>query len=335
MKNDDSHYNLFDVLLEEFLGMHPECNSSKGNDDNDNESNDKKNNKIPSNLKELYSRIHKLPNKRSALCLSGGGIRSATFCLGVIQGLAEKGLLSEFHYLFTVSGGGYIGSWLTAWLHRYGKSIPTEEADESIPTDESGESIPTDESDKSIPPGKSDTTNSEAYKQARCLNQKALERISCCLICGKESPVPSDCKDGCRKDCEEGKEKSNSKDGNPSEGKEARKSGGCSLEVEGNNTSRKGNGCSSKVEDGFVEPYAEPQQVRFLRDYSNYLSPRVGLLTADTWTLIATYIRNLLRCMFAEQPPTGRRNRKRPRIGRPGEGRRERSRRRMNRQGRP
>lgn len=43
---------------------------------------------------------------------SGGGIRSATFNLGVIQGLAERGLLRYIDYLSTVSGGGYIGSWL-------------------------------------------------------------------------------------------------------------------------------------------------------------------------------------------------------------------------------
>jgi hypothetical protein len=51
----------------------------------------------------------------AALCLSGGGIRSASFCLGALQALASKGLLEQFHYLSTVSGGGYIGSWLSAW----------------------------------------------------------------------------------------------------------------------------------------------------------------------------------------------------------------------------
>jgi hypothetical protein len=54
----------------------------------------------------------------SALCISGGGIRSATFGLGVIQGLAEYGVLDNLDYLSTVSGGGYIGSWLTAWKQR-------------------------------------------------------------------------------------------------------------------------------------------------------------------------------------------------------------------------
>ncbi len=54
------------------------------------------------------------------LALSGGGIRSATFNLGVLQALAELKLLSRIDYLSTVSGGGYIGAWLTALVHRHG-----------------------------------------------------------------------------------------------------------------------------------------------------------------------------------------------------------------------
>lgn len=53
----------------------------------------------------------------AALCLSGGGIRSATFCLGVMQGLARAEKLQDFHYLSTVSGGGYAGSWLSRWRY--------------------------------------------------------------------------------------------------------------------------------------------------------------------------------------------------------------------------
>ncbi|MBB3102255.1 patatin-like phospholipase family protein [Azomonas macrocytogenes] len=44
------------------------------------------------------------------LALSGGGIRSATLCFGVLRGLAENKLLHRFDYLSTVSGGGYIGA---------------------------------------------------------------------------------------------------------------------------------------------------------------------------------------------------------------------------------
>lgn len=58
--------------------------------------------------------------RQSALCFSGGGIRSAAFCLGVLQALARRGMLTRFHYLSTVSGGGYIGSWLQVLLHQLG-----------------------------------------------------------------------------------------------------------------------------------------------------------------------------------------------------------------------
>jgi hypothetical protein len=54
------------------------------------------------------------------LALSGGGIRSATFSLGVLQSLARAKRLASFDYLSTVSGGGYIGAWLSAWIHRKG-----------------------------------------------------------------------------------------------------------------------------------------------------------------------------------------------------------------------
>ena len=68
--------------------------------------------------------------RRAALCFSGGGVRSATFGLGVLHGLAtctfsqEKDKnkvsppLAEFDYLSTVSGGGYVGSWFSAWAAR-------------------------------------------------------------------------------------------------------------------------------------------------------------------------------------------------------------------------
>lgn len=74
----------------------------------------------PSSDDGFWQRMHSLPTDRrpSALCLSGGGIRSATFCLGVLQWLAQKGQLKDFNYLSTVSGGGYIGSWLVNGLWR-------------------------------------------------------------------------------------------------------------------------------------------------------------------------------------------------------------------------
>jgi len=59
----------------------------------------------------------KIETTLTGLALSGGGIRSATFALGVVQAFAAKDLMRRFDYLSTVSGGGYLGSSLT-WLTR-------------------------------------------------------------------------------------------------------------------------------------------------------------------------------------------------------------------------
>jgi hypothetical protein len=128
-------------------------------------------------LDAIYQCIHK--KKPTALCFSGGGIRSGTFALGLLQGLARHNLLKQFHYLSTVSGGGYIGSWLSAWIHRH-------------------------------PTGLSGVTTDLA------------------------NTTPA-----------------------------------------------------SKV-----DPDREP--IRFLRRYSSFITPKVGFLSADTWTFVAIYLRNLL-----------------------------------------
>src|SRR5947209_3727254 len=52
------------------------------------------------------------------LALSGGGIRSASIALGVMQAMANQAKLEKFDYLSTVSGGGYIGSALTWFTSR-------------------------------------------------------------------------------------------------------------------------------------------------------------------------------------------------------------------------
>ena len=111
----------------------------------------------------------------SAICLSGGGIRSATFNLGVLQHLAHLGILQRFDYLSSVSGGGYIASWLQAWMHH---------------------------------------------------DKRALDQL-------QEFSRPN-----------------------------------------------------------AFEP--EPQPIRNLREYSNYLTPKLGLFSADTWTAAAMVVRNML-----------------------------------------
>ena len=136
-------------------------------------------------LAGLYRQIHDLDPPRTALCLSGGGIRSASFALGVIQALAQRGLLPRFHYLSTVSGGGYIGAFLSAW--RWHEALD--------------------------------------------------ERVFSALV-------------------------------------------------------RRDRGAG----------FAEPRQLEELRANSNFLTPRLGLLSADTWTAIVLYLRNLLLNWFIFAP---------------------------------
>ncbi len=142
------------------------------------------------------------------LSFSGGGIRSATFNLGVIQGLARLGLLRRFDYLSVNSGGGYIGGWLTAWIQRRGLARVERELATDACREPEGEAAPLGEA--AVPPG----------------------------------------------GFEKGPEQS-----------------------------------EGKVEEG---QEVEAGTIRFLRQFSNYLTPRVGAFTADTWTLVTTYLRNLL-----------------------------------------
>ena len=95
------------------------------------------------NLKEIYSdpeQIKKFElgedSKKPTvgLALSGGGIRSASFALGVVQAFIWKGkkgqkeegnikpFAEQFQYLSTVSGGGYLGAALT-WLKSLGLDL--------------------------------------------------------------------------------------------------------------------------------------------------------------------------------------------------------------------
>jgi hypothetical protein len=104
---------LEDVLLQEAKAIHPDKKPVIGS----------------------YEELLRLES--TALCISGGGIRSASFSQGVIEALAchprpdaanphpertvgsaQDSLLAQFHYLSTVSGGGYVGSWLSAWVTR-------------------------------------------------------------------------------------------------------------------------------------------------------------------------------------------------------------------------
>ena len=62
----------------------------------------------------------------AGLALSGGGIRSAAFCLGALQALSEHKVLAQIDYLSTVSGGGYIGAATSSAMSLNGGVFPFE-----------------------------------------------------------------------------------------------------------------------------------------------------------------------------------------------------------------
>jgi hypothetical protein len=135
------------------------------------------------------------------LAFSGGGIRSGSVCIGFLQGLAKLRLLRLFDYLSTVSGGGYAGAWLAAWVRR---EAPRGLANVELQLDPSR------------------VSQAEATRFHRVdgppLNQNAT--------------------------------------------------------------------FPAQVID------QEPEPVHHVRAYSNYLTPRPGVFSTDTWTLFAIYLRN-------------------------------------------
>jgi hypothetical protein len=68
------------------------------------------------------------------LALSGGGVRSATFCLGLLRALAKNGVLRRFDYLSTVSGGGYTGA---AFGRLFSPKVTPQDVEKGVANDES------------------------------------------------------------------------------------------------------------------------------------------------------------------------------------------------------
>ncbi|KAJ7380727.1 hypothetical protein OS493_007100 [Desmophyllum pertusum] len=56
---------------------------------------------------------------KTGLAFSGGGIRSAAFCSGVLRRLLQRN--TKIDYLSCVSGGGYTGTAYLDWKYRHGK----------------------------------------------------------------------------------------------------------------------------------------------------------------------------------------------------------------------
>ena len=73
----------------------------------------------------------------TGVSLSGSGIRSASFCLGALQGLHAScdGGINGIDYLSTVSGGGYVGCALTAIMQNLNGQFPFTSSDSEIYSD--------------------------------------------------------------------------------------------------------------------------------------------------------------------------------------------------------
>ncbi|MBN9523608.1 patatin-like phospholipase family protein, partial [bacterium] len=161
----------------------------------------------------------------AGLALSGGGIRSGTFALGFLQGLARLRLLRAFDYVSTVSGGGYTGAWLAAWVYREGLGAAERQADPrralaNVETQLNPDRVRQADATRAVVVGAGTT----AERPHQLLRDPA--------------------------------------------------------------------GAAPAVRPVVLDD--EPEPVYHLRAYSNYLTPRPGLFSADTWTLFAIYARNTL-----------------------------------------
>ncbi len=84
------------------------------------------------NSPDAFPAVTKVPSHLTGLAFSGGGIRSATFHLGILQALQDMGSLPRIDYLSTVSGGSYVAGWMLAHLgqeldDQYGNLVQTPE----------------------------------------------------------------------------------------------------------------------------------------------------------------------------------------------------------------
>jgi hypothetical protein len=218
------------------------------------------------------------------LAISGGGIRSATFALGIIQGLAANGLLQRFDYLSTVSGGGYIGSWLAAWIHRAGLKKVLAALQ---------------------PPRFLKKAAFESMQRAAQLEHQAHEANPLAQYGQRSAPPVTSASPAVRWWSRKPATKSatgKSRQPPPADNDQGKTTAVpmASGAVGGNGDAAaadvvaKATAPSSGVNDLPKGLWVEPSPIRHLRFYSNYLAPRLGIFSVDGWVLIAIYLRNLL-----------------------------------------
>lgn len=292
--------------FEDYLGKVEELENAKSECTNVKDELERGNQINQAVLPLLYKTIHTLENPRTVLCFSGGGIRSATFGLGILQALAHWKLLDSFDYLSTVSGGGYIGSWLSAWIKR------TEDTNRLFTQSDfiNIESLAAKLNDKSnkiseylqtrLSPdtlgliGKS--TFSPEEKKAL---QNSLAEDFNNMLKGESLLKQDYFKQLATEELKKLEEKNelislNRKlieNAYPGEIIKSTEKAVGVIQVQ----KELGDPCGDKN-------LPEPEEVTHLRAYSRYMSPELGLLSADTWTLVAIYARNLLLNWFVLIP---------------------------------
>ncbi|MEO6333625.1 MAG: patatin-like phospholipase family protein [Pyrinomonadaceae bacterium] len=218
-------------------------------------------------LESVFTNLHAANLK--ALCFSGGGIRSATFGLGIVQALAHRGLLEKFDYLSTVSGGGYLGSWMSAWIRR--ERLKKAMTFNAVSSKEGASQI-----------------EREGDAKVRGLSPMQLEALKI-FVREKGSPELSQSQKTELAGLSE-KELNVLKSLTAAETEELLEDP--DFRYAGVRAVCEQINCIEIESD--ARPTPEPVQLRHLREYSNYMSPKTGLLSADTWTLPAIYLRNLL-----------------------------------------
>jgi hypothetical protein len=223
------------------------------------------------------------------LALSGGGIRSATFCLGFLQELQRLRLLRIFDYLSTVSGGGYVGGWWSAWLSRRQEDVSQSPsfAPEDISNSvtllrrivEAGDAMAEDVK-----------THFEESERGRILlgliDRADLEYLSHRLY----EPLAEELTGYVDK-------------GDTLEVKWQRRASlidtfPCELrglfppneQIEPDR--ERSRGVNEKEAEGSRWAWEDP--IHHLRLFANYLTPRKGILSADTWRAISVVTRNLI-----------------------------------------
>lgn len=268
-------------------------------------------NDIPNPAPELANVLSSMFDYRlSAICLSGGGIRSATFALGLIQALAKRRILSKFDYLSTVSGGGYIGSWLSAWV-RTEQVNAFERA--AVGVEYEGLSV-TGAIDKHFSTDGSEF-NSFIFLKYQELKYGLNPELRRKADISKEASLFTFEKDGKLQETiglfsidTQIDAASARRDDRPPSAEYAEKRMIATVDERVAKLQAKFEGTQKVREYGIrsVElklasglnkqsdsPNPEPGTVKHLRQYSNYMTPSVGIASADSWAFIGLYLRNL------------------------------------------